>query len=97
MSESKALESLRLVKFTGTSAFDDWTRFKKKLTWAIDSLPKSASDTRKIGLLMSHAGDEAIDIYETLGLTDASKFTEVLAAFDAYVTQKTNTVFERHQ
>ena len=92
----KSFDKLQPVSFTKTTAFDEWQRFRKKFQFILDSLPKKTPNKRKIGLFMTYAGDEALDIYETLDLSEDSSFDDVLQAFDDYVKLQTNTVFERN-
>lgn len=91
----KSFDDLKPLSFTSSSALDDWQRFKKKFTWMVATLPKNATNDRKVGLFMTKAGDEAIDIYDTLGLADKPTLNEVITAYDNYVQLKKNTVFDR--
>jgi hypothetical protein len=59
-----------------------------KFMWMTATLPKTTSDERKIGLFMTKAGDEAIDVYDTLNLPDSPTLKAVLDAFDKYVQMK---------
>ena len=53
----------------------------------------------KIGIMLSHAGKEAREVYKTLPWAaegDDKKFAKVIAAFRAYCEPQKNILCERH-
>ena len=50
---------------------DNWIRFKQRLTLYMEAINlDSKSDKRKIAVLLSVSGPEAIDVFNTLSFTD---------------------------
>ena len=95
--QNPLFEGLKPVSFTSSNALEDWETFKQKIEWIFDGMDtKSLPSKRKIGILMSKAGDEAVQIYQTLSLPVDSTYDDVIEAFDNYVQLKKNTVFERN-
>ena len=55
------------------------------------------ADAVKIGIMLSHAGREARDVYKTLPWAadgDDKKFDKVLEAFERFCTPQKNTLYE---
>ena len=57
------------------------------------------SDPVKIGIMLSHAGKDAREVYKTLTWTedgDNNKFDKVLEAFERFCLPQKNILYERH-
>ena len=57
------------------------------------------SDLVKIGIMLSHAGKEARDVYKTLEWAaegDQNKINKVLEAFQRYCSPRKNIIYERY-
>ena len=56
-------------------------------------------DVAKIGIMLSHAGRDAREVYKTLPWSaevDDKKFDKVLEAFERFCTPQKNILYERH-
>lgn len=53
----------------------------------------------KIAMLLNLAGEEVLDVYNTLKLTDQQKanYKETIKVFDEYFNPKKNLVYERYK
>ena len=87
------------LSFTGNTA-QNWRDFKEQLTWYLAGTEASEkSDLAKIGIMLSHAGKEARDVYKTFEWAaegDDKKFEKVLEAFQRYCSPRKNIIYERH-
>ena len=87
------------LSFTGNTA-QNWRDFKEQLTWYLAGTEASEkSDLAKIGIMLSHAGKEARDVYKTFEWAaegDDKKFEKVLEAFQRYCLPRKNIIYERH-
>ena len=75
------------VSFTGNFAHN-WQEFEEQLTWFLAGTESSEkSDSIKIGIMLTHAGKEACEIYKILLWTEPGekmKFDKVVKAFREY-------------
>jgi len=87
------------LSLTGNVA-KNWRDFKEQLEWFLAGTESTEkSDIAKIGKMLSHAGQEAREVYKTLPwATDAdkTKFAKVLEAFDSYCSPQKNILYERY-
>ena len=87
------------ISFTGNIA-QNWTDFEEQLQWFLAGTESSSkSDETKIGIMLTHAGKEAREVYNTLLWNeegDKKKFNKVLEAFQHYCAPRKNILFERH-
>ena len=88
------------ICFTGNVAHH-WQEFSEQLHWFLagtESLEKS--DAVKIGIMLTHAGSEAREIYKTLHWNeegDNMKFDKVTKAFKEYCSPRKNILYERYK
>lgn len=94
--ELRPPESLRL---TG-NVDENWRAFKQQFDLYVTAMGLDAKpDTRKVALLLTLAGPQAIEVYNTFVFDmedDKDKLDAVLAKFDAHCTPKRNETFERY-
>ena len=87
------------LRLTGNNA-RNWREFKEQLQWFLEGTEStSKSDGAKIGIMLSHAGKDARELYKTLPWAedgDEKKFTKVLEAFEQFCTPQRNLLYERH-
>ena len=72
---------------------DNWTRFKQRLELYMEALNMDTKpDKRKIAILLTVAGQEAVDIFNTLTFADGERdnYNTVLPKFDNYYTPRVN-------
>ncbi|XP_072329748.1 uncharacterized protein [Scyliorhinus torazame] len=78
----------------------NWKLFKQRFQLFLEASDgKNASDTRKIALLLSTAGQHAIHIYNSLAFAegeDKTKYKMVLLKFDEHFSVEVNESFERY-
>ena len=88
-----------LLSFTGNVA-QNWREFSEQLQWFLQGTESTDKDGKvKIGIMLSHAGKEAREIYKTLPWTDAGdadKFDKVCKAFQNYCSPRKNIIYERY-
>ncbi|KAF2881053.1 hypothetical protein ILUMI_25121, partial [Ignelater luminosus] len=55
------------------------------------------TDERKIALFLTFAGDEAVNVFNTLNLTEKGKesYSKAVAAFDEYCKPRNNETYNR--
>ena len=78
---------------------DNWIRFKLRLTLYMEAINMdSKPDKRKIAVLLTVAGPEAIDVFNKLSFTDGERdnCAAVIRKFDQYCTQRVNETYERY-
>ena len=84
---------------TGNNA-KNWREFKEQLQWFLAGTESSdKSDPVKIGIMLSHAGKDAREVYKTLTWTeddDKNKFDKVLEAFERFCSPQKNIPYKRH-
>jgi len=84
---------------TGNNA-KNWHEFKEQLQWFLAGTESSdKSDPVKIGIMLSHAGKDAREVYKTLTWAedgDQNKFDKVLEAFECFFSPQKNILYERH-
>ncbi|GCB67253.1 hypothetical protein scyTo_0005096 [Scyliorhinus torazame] len=94
MEKIQAPPQLRIFGNLGTN----WWAFKQRFLLYIEASDlEGASDARKVELLLSTAGDQAIQIFNSLNFTDGqgkTKFKTVLEKFDSHCEVETNKTFE---
>ena len=87
------------LSFNGNVS-QNWKEFEEQLIWFLEGTESSEkSDMAKIGIMLSHAGKEARDVYKTLQWEangDDKKFNKVLAAFWKYCSPRKHILFERY-
>ena len=78
----------------------NWREFKEQLVWFLEGTESTGkSDGAKIGIMLSHAGREARELYKTLPWAaegDDKKFNKVLEAFERFCSSQKNLLYERH-
>ena len=78
----------------------NWHEFKEQLLWFLEGTESTGkSDGAKIGIMLSHAGREARELYKTLTWAaegDDTKFNKVLEAFERLCSSQKNLLYERH-
>ena len=82
---------------TGNNA-KNWHEFKEQLQWFLSGIePSDKSDPVKIGIMLSHAGKDAKEVYKTLTWAedgDQNKLDEVLDAFQHFCSPQKNILHE---
>lgn len=76
---------------------ENWRVFKQNFdVYSIAIELDDRKESQKIGIFLNACGPEAIEIYNTLSLTDEQKknFKTVVEAFETYCTPKKNEVYE---
>ena len=76
----------------------NWREFKEQLQWFLEGTKSTAkSDGTKIGIMLSHAGKDARELYKTLPCKeegDEKKFKKVLEAFVEFCSPQRNLLYE---
>ncbi|XP_049275515.1 uncharacterized protein LOC119372299 isoform X3 [Rhipicephalus sanguineus] len=98
------MDSLRLPGPLNTTgeASKNWQTFKQRFELflaASEPTDKQRSVSSKTALLLSVAGEDAIEIFNTLNFTegeDKADYATVIKKFDEYFTLQTNEVHERY-
>ena len=84
--------------FTGNVA-QNWREFEEQLKWYLAGTETDEKpDLAKIGIMLSHAGKEARDVYKTFewaAEADKTKFNKVLEAFQRYCSPRKNIIWEK--
>ena len=78
---------------------ENWKRWRQKFEIYLEATDlNSKSDKRKVAALLHTAGEEAMEKFNTFGLTEeqAGKLEEVYKAFEEFCTPKANESVERH-
>ena len=93
------------LDFTGNVA-DNWKKFKQRFELYIEAGEKTtASDKTKNAILLTVAGAEAIDVFNTFTFTEADHVSEtdttpkhsaVIAKFEAHCSPQQNETYERY-
>ena len=87
------------LSFVGNTA-QNWREFEEQLKWFLAGMETAEkSDLTKIGIMLSHAGKEARDVYKTLQWRadgDQDKFDKVIEAFQRYCAPRKNILYERY-
>ena len=87
------------LSFTGNVA-QNWREFEEQLKWYLAGTETDEKpDLAKIGIMLSHAGKEARDVYKTFewaAEADKTKFNKVLEAFQRYCSPRKNIIYERY-
>lgn len=78
---------------------DNWKKFKQRFELFVDATCEaSATDKKKIGILLNAIGDEGLDVYNNFEYVegeDKNKVATILNKFDEYCSPKRNVVFHR--
>lgn len=78
----------------------NWRTFKQQLTLYVLAVGQSeAADERKIAMLLTIAGVDAVEVYNTFNFEDEAdkkKLDRVLENFDAHCLSKKNETYERY-
>lgn len=80
------------------SLSENWRCFKRDFEIFLTAAELNGkSDVVKINLFLNAAGPDAVEMYESLHLTEVQKasYTETVAAFERFCNQRKNTVYER--
>ena len=89
------------VSFSSGNAARNWQDFVEQLQWFLAGTESNdKSNAVKIGIMLTHAGKEAREIYKTLpweSPEDNMKFDKVLEAFKNYCQPRKNILFERYK
>ncbi len=108
----EALKQPETVSFTG-NIDANWKSFKQRFSLYMTAIgADTKSDGRKVALLLTCTGQQAIDVYNTFDLPDevvitpardsvpavirGPKYETVLGRFDAYCAPRTNETYERY-
>ena len=87
------------LSFAGNTAHN-WREFEEQLKWFLAGTETAEkSDLIKIGIMLSHAGKDARDVYKTLPWRtegDQDKFDKVIEAFQRYCAPRKNILYERY-
>lgn len=87
------------LKLTG-NVDSNWRTFKQQFRLYIEAMGlDSKPDARKVALLLTIAGPQAIEVYNTfvfVGEEDPLKLDTVLAKFEAHCSPKKNETYERY-
>ena len=87
------------LSFTGNNA-KNWQDFKEQLQWFLAGTESTEKDDAvKIGIMLSHAGREAREVFKTLPWAtegDNKKFDKVLEAFETFCSPQKNILYERY-
>lgn len=79
---------------------NNWRSFKQQFELYLAALGlDSKSDARKIALLLTVAGPQAIEVFNTFEfavVTDREKYDKVIEKFTAHCSPQKNTVYERY-
>ncbi|KAJ8975158.1 hypothetical protein NQ317_014532 [Molorchus minor] len=79
---------------------ENWRRFKQNYSIFMKASEKdSKSSDIKASILLSLAGEEAVELFNTFGLSEADSLEEekILDTFEAYCNPKKNVVYERYK
>ncbi|OCT72150.1 hypothetical protein XELAEV_18035117mg [Xenopus laevis] len=81
---------------------ENWRRWAQKFTLYLTAARlEQKPEPTKIALLLHCIGDEALEVYNTMGIAQTQaadrSLDSVMQAFQAYFQPKRNVVFERHQ
>ena len=78
----------------------NWKDFEEQLSWFLAGTESSnKSNMVKIGIMLSHAGKEAREVYKTLQWTeegDNQKFKKVIEAFRRYCSPRKHILYEQY-
>lgn len=87
------------LKWTG-NVDENWRAFKQQFHLYVTAMGlETKPDTRKVALLLTVAGPQAIEVYNTFVFDapeDNDKLDVVLGKFDAHCTPKKNETYERY-
>ncbi|KAL7851936.1 hypothetical protein SRHO_G00177210 [Serrasalmus rhombeus] len=87
------------LKLTG-NVDSNWRTFKQQFLLYVAAIGLDTKpDTRKIAVLLTVAGPQAIEVYNTFLFRegeDKDKFEDVLKKFDAHCSPKKNETYERY-
>ena len=78
---------------------DNWRRFKQRFELYLEATDATKkSDAQKIALFLTSAGNQAIEVYNTLTLSadDMKKYDKIIEAFENHCTPLVNETFERY-
>lgn len=86
------------LKFTG-NVEEQWRRFKQRFTLYLTAIGAAEKDgEQKIALLLTVAGTEAIDVFNSFQLTpdEQKDYDGVIRKFEQFCTPKRNETYERY-
>ena len=87
------------LSFTGNIS-QNWKDFEEQMIWFIEGTESTEkSNMAKIGIMLSHAGKEAREVYKTLPWAtngDDKKFDKVIEAFRSYCSPRKHILYERY-
>ncbi|KAJ0058969.1 hypothetical protein NL108_003312 [Boleophthalmus pectinirostris] len=96
METLRPLEGLKLVG----NVDGNWRSFKQQFELCLAALGlESKSDARKIALLLTVVGPQAIEVFNTFEYEqadDKQKYDKVIEKFDAHCSPQKNNVYERY-
>ena len=98
------------LDFSTRNLAENWRRFKQRFELYLEAIGKSnAKNKTKNAILLTVAGDEAINVYNTLALTDEDKetaaegsvsqvikHTSVIAKLDEYCAPRVNETYKQY-
>uniref|UniRef100_A0A6P7EX44 Uncharacterized protein LOC114324156 n=1 Tax=Diabrotica virgifera virgifera TaxID=50390 RepID=A0A6P7EX44_DIAVI len=80
------------------SLSDNWRKFKQNYNiYMVASEKNEKSSEIKANVLLSLAGEDAVELFNTFGLEDEDKKDEakIIEAFESYCNPKKNVIYER--
>ena len=84
-------KSPELLRLTGNNV-TNWCKFKEQLQWFLGGTESTEkSDGTKVGIMLSHTGKDARELYKTLSQRedgDDKKIKKVLKAFEEFCSPK---------
>ena len=84
------------LDFTARNIAENWRRFKQRFDWFLISEEKDKKgDAVKIALFLQCAGEDAIDLYSTLELSDTATLKDVYTKFEEHCNPQKNITMER--
>ncbi|CAN7982308.1 unnamed protein product [Ixodes pacificus] len=82
--------------------FENWKRFKQKVELFLKATPskeRPRSEAAKAAVLLSVAGDEALDVFNNFKFEDGENqddYATLVRKFEAYFAEVSNEVHERY-
>lgn len=86
------------LELTGNLS-ENWRRFKRNYDiFEVAAGISGKAETIKVSTFLNAIGPDAVEVFDTLGLTDAQKqlYAEVTKAFATFCGARKNTVYERY-
>lgn len=78
----------------------NYEKFKERFNlYLLAAGLQDKADERKIAMFLHIAGEEAIEVFQTMKMTDEEKkkYVKVIEAFDAYCKPRNNEIYDRYK